>query len=160
MHGDCFPFHKLICKMNLGCYQDNRLLKAHLLSPWQQVLQHVRLPLLSPKFLVGTVGSDPLIKSDEECRWVLSCCCTSQTLAVLPQTPEVRDCNRGPSSPCSINRASLLWPSSFRQTAITIHHTFLSHYLMCTHGPNFDQYLYAYKSVRGVYWTGSREEWT
>lgn len=36
-----------------------------------QVLQHVRLPLLSPKFLVGTVGSDPLIKSDEECRWVL-----------------------------------------------------------------------------------------
>ena len=44
------------------------------LSPWQQVLQHVRLPLLSPKFLVGTVGSDPLIKSDEECRWVWSCC--------------------------------------------------------------------------------------
>lgn len=35
-----------------------------------QVLQHVRLPLLSPKFLVGTVGSDPLIKSDEECRCV------------------------------------------------------------------------------------------
>uniref|UniRef100_A0A665UHJ9 Kelch-like protein 20 n=1 Tax=Echeneis naucrates TaxID=173247 RepID=A0A665UHJ9_ECHNA len=35
-----------------------------------QVLQHVRLPLLSPKFLVGTVGSDPLIKSDEECRSV------------------------------------------------------------------------------------------
>ncbi|KAK1786911.1 hypothetical protein P4O66_017014, partial [Electrophorus voltai] len=34
------------------------------------VLQHVRLPLLSPKFLVGTVGSDPLIKSDEECRCV------------------------------------------------------------------------------------------
>ncbi|XP_049986612.1 kelch-like protein 20 [Alexandromys fortis] len=34
-----------------------------------QVLQHVRLPLLSPKFLVGTVGSDPLIKSDEECRY-------------------------------------------------------------------------------------------
>lgn len=38
-----------------------------------QVLQHVRLPLLSPKFLVGTVGSDPLIKSDEECRWVSVC---------------------------------------------------------------------------------------
>lgn len=30
-----------------------------------QVLEHVRLPLLSPKFLVGTVGSDLLIKSDE-----------------------------------------------------------------------------------------------
>lgn len=39
-----------------------------------QVLQHVRLPLLSPKFLVGTVGSDPLIKSDEECRWALFVC--------------------------------------------------------------------------------------
>jgi kelch-like protein 20 len=32
------------------------------------VLQHVRLPLLSPKFLVGTVGADLLIKSDETCR--------------------------------------------------------------------------------------------
>lgn len=44
-----------------------------------QVLQHVRLPLLSPKFLVGTVGSDPLIKSDEECRFVcLFVCCLVQ----------------------------------------------------------------------------------
>ncbi|XP_070854968.1 kelch-like protein diablo [Drosophila suzukii] len=33
-----------------------------------QVLQHVRLPLLSPKFLVGTVGSDLLVRSDEACR--------------------------------------------------------------------------------------------
>ena len=30
-----------------------------------QVLQHVRLPLLNPKFLVGTVGGDILVKSDE-----------------------------------------------------------------------------------------------
>uniref|UniRef100_S4RJG3 Kelch-like protein 20 n=1 Tax=Petromyzon marinus TaxID=7757 RepID=S4RJG3_PETMA len=32
-----------------------------------QVLQHVRLPLLTPKFLVGTVGTDLLVKSDEAC---------------------------------------------------------------------------------------------
>ena len=32
------------------------------------VLQHVRLPLLGPKFLVGVVGTDMLIKSDEACR--------------------------------------------------------------------------------------------
>lgn len=33
-----------------------------------QVLQHLRLPLLSPKFLVHTVGSDPHFKSNKECR--------------------------------------------------------------------------------------------
>nr|CAH8875444.1 unnamed protein product [Trichobilharzia regenti] len=32
------------------------------------VLEHVRLPLLSPKFLVGTVSSDLLVRSDERCR--------------------------------------------------------------------------------------------
>ncbi|KAK4475172.1 hypothetical protein MN116_002255 [Schistosoma mekongi] len=32
------------------------------------LLEHVRLPLLSPKFLVGTVGTDLLIRSDERCR--------------------------------------------------------------------------------------------
>ena len=32
------------------------------------VLQHVRLPLVGPKFLVGVVGTDMLIKSDESCR--------------------------------------------------------------------------------------------
>ncbi|EDO47170.1 predicted protein [Nematostella vectensis] len=32
------------------------------------ILQHVRLPLLGPKFLVGVVGTDGLIKSDETCR--------------------------------------------------------------------------------------------
>lgn len=34
-----------------------------------QVLQHVRLPLLNPKFLVGTVGSDLLLRSDEVCQF-------------------------------------------------------------------------------------------
>lgn len=27
-----------------------------------QVMQHIRLPLVNPKFLIGTVGNDPLIK--------------------------------------------------------------------------------------------------
>ncbi len=35
------------------------------------MLQHVSLPLMSPKFLVGTVGSDLLIKSDEACRYLV-----------------------------------------------------------------------------------------
>ncbi|KAF1403724.1 KLH20 protein, partial [Ptilorrhoa leucosticta] len=46
------------------------------------VLQHVRLPLLSPKFLVGTVGSDPLIKSDEECRDLVD---EAKNYLLLPQ---------------------------------------------------------------------------
>ena len=33
-----------------------------------QILQHVRLPLLGPKFLVGVVGTDTLIKSEDSCR--------------------------------------------------------------------------------------------
>lgn len=33
-----------------------------------QILPHVRLPLLGPKFLVGVVGADVHIKSDETCR--------------------------------------------------------------------------------------------
>lgn len=38
--------------------------RAHL----SQVLQHVRLPLVGPKYLVGVVGTDALIKSEESCR--------------------------------------------------------------------------------------------
>ncbi|EMP34515.1 Kelch-like protein 20 [Chelonia mydas] len=49
-----------------------------------KVLQHVRLPLLSPKFLVGTVGSDPLIKSDEECSVKSEfLCCVSKDPTLL-----------------------------------------------------------------------------
>ncbi|VVC25222.1 BTB/Kelch-associated,BTB-kelch protein,BTB/POZ domain,Kelch repeat type 1,Kelch-type beta [Cinara cedri] len=33
-----------------------------------KVLQHVRLPLINPKFLIRTVASDRLIRSDEECK--------------------------------------------------------------------------------------------
>jgi kelch-like protein 20 len=46
------------------------------------VLQHVRLPLLSPKFLVGTVGADLLIKSDETCRDLVD---EAKNYLLLPQ---------------------------------------------------------------------------
>ncbi|KAL5012389.1 hypothetical protein ScPMuIL_010940 [Solemya velum] len=46
------------------------------------VVQHVRLPLMSPKFLVGTVGSDLLIKSDEACRDLLD---EAKNYLLLPQ---------------------------------------------------------------------------
>lgn len=32
------------------------------------VLQHVRLPFTKPAFLVGTVGTDRLIRTNEKCR--------------------------------------------------------------------------------------------
>ncbi|XP_070532214.1 kelch-like protein 20 [Ptychodera flava] len=47
-----------------------------------QVLEHVRLPLLNPKFLVGTVGSDLLIKSDESCRDLVD---EAKNYLLLPQ---------------------------------------------------------------------------
>lgn len=47
-----------------------------------QVLQHVRLPLLNPKYLVGTVGSDLLIKSDESCRDLVD---EAKNYLLLPQ---------------------------------------------------------------------------
>ena len=47
-----------------------------------QILQHVRMPLLNPKFLVGTVGSDLLIKSDEGCRDLVD---EAKNYLLLPQ---------------------------------------------------------------------------
>ncbi|XP_061437286.1 LOW QUALITY PROTEIN: kelch-like protein 20 [Lethenteron reissneri] len=47
-----------------------------------QVLQHVRLPLLTPKFLVGTVGTDLLVKSDEACRDLVD---EAKNYLLLPQ---------------------------------------------------------------------------
>lgn len=47
-----------------------------------QVLQHVRMPLLSPKFLVGTVGSDLLIRSDDACRDLVD---EAKNYLLLPQ---------------------------------------------------------------------------
>lgn len=47
-----------------------------------QILGHVRLPLLSPKYLVGTVGSDLLVKSDEICRDLVD---EAKNYLLLPQ---------------------------------------------------------------------------
>jgi kelch-like protein 20 len=47
-----------------------------------QVLQHVRMPLLSPKFLVGTVGSDLLVRSDDACRDLVD---EAKNYLLLPQ---------------------------------------------------------------------------
>lgn len=46
------------------------------------VLQHVRLSQLTAKFLVGTVGSDLLIKSDEACRDLVD---EAKNYLLLPQ---------------------------------------------------------------------------
>ncbi|CAL8077550.1 unnamed protein product [Calicophoron daubneyi] len=46
------------------------------------LMQHVRLPLLSPKFLVGTVGSDLLVRSDERCRDLVD---EAKNYLLLPQ---------------------------------------------------------------------------
>ncbi|XP_022099103.1 kelch-like protein 20 [Acanthaster planci] len=47
-----------------------------------KVLQHVRLPLLNPKFLVGTVSTDLLIRSDEACRDLVD---EAKNYLLLPQ---------------------------------------------------------------------------
>jgi len=47
-----------------------------------KVLQHVRLPLLSPKFLVGVVSSDQLIHCDAECRDLVD---EAKNYMLLPQ---------------------------------------------------------------------------
>ncbi|CAH8594057.1 unnamed protein product [Dicrocoelium dendriticum] len=46
------------------------------------LMQHVRLPLLSPKFLVGTVGADMLVRSDERCRDLVD---EAKNYLLLPQ---------------------------------------------------------------------------
>jgi len=46
------------------------------------VVQHVRLPLLSPKFLVGTVSTDILIKADDSCRDLVD---EAKNYLLLPQ---------------------------------------------------------------------------
>jgi len=46
------------------------------------ILQHVRLPFLSPKFLVGTVSTELLIKSDDRCRDLVD---EAKNYLLLPQ---------------------------------------------------------------------------
>ncbi|XP_078493321.1 kelch-like protein 20 [Ciona intestinalis] len=47
-----------------------------------KVLQHVRLPLLTPKFLVGVVSVDPFIHGDEQCRDLVD---EAKNYMLLPQ---------------------------------------------------------------------------
>lgn len=49
------------------------------LSP---LLQHVRLPLLSPKFLVGVVSANPLVRASEHCRDLVD---EAKNYLLLPQ---------------------------------------------------------------------------
>ncbi len=42
----------------------------------------MRLPLCNPKFLVGTVGADTLIKADESCRELVD---EAKNYLLLPQ---------------------------------------------------------------------------
>lgn len=56
---------ELVFKAVIAWVKHNVSERRHHLS---SVLQHVRLPLLGPKFLVGVVSTDMLIKSDEACR--------------------------------------------------------------------------------------------
>lgn len=67
---EVFPLCILFMNVNL-----------HLISVLQ-VVQHVRLPLMSPKFLVGTVGSELLIKSDDTCRDLVD---EAKNYLLLPQ---------------------------------------------------------------------------
>jgi kelch-like protein 20 len=46
------------------------------------VLQHVRLPLLNPNFLCGTVGNDPLVRADDTCRDLVD---EAKNYLLLPQ---------------------------------------------------------------------------
>lgn len=69
------------------------------------VLQHVRMPLLSPKFLVGTVGADLLIKSDETCRDLVD---EAKNYLLLPQErPHMQGPRTRPRKP--IRRGEVLF---------------------------------------------------
>uniref|UniRef100_G3PQ87 Kelch-like protein 20 n=1 Tax=Gasterosteus aculeatus aculeatus TaxID=481459 RepID=G3PQ87_GASAC len=81
-----------------------------------QVLQHVRLPLLSPKFLVGTVGSDPLIKSDEECRDLVD---EAKNYLLLPQErPLMQGPRTRPRKP--IRCGEVLFAGQYLRAPITV----------------------------------------
>lgn len=69
-------------------FQERRNHLAH-------VLEHVRLPQLSPKFLVGTVGADLLIRSDEKCRDLVD---EAKNYLLLPQERPLMQVSRSPRS--------------------------------------------------------------
>ena len=62
-----------------------------------QVFQHVRLPLMSPEFLVGTVGSDLLVQSDDMCRDLVD---KAKNYFLLPQErPQMQGPRTRPRKP-------------------------------------------------------------
>eukprot|EP00096_Caligus_rogercresseyi_P007352 TRINITY_DN2518_c0_g2_i1.p1 TRINITY_DN2518_c0_g2~~TRINITY_DN2518_c0_g2_i1.p1 ORF type:complete len:606 (-),score=177.56 TRINITY_DN2518_c0_g2_i1:164-1981(-) len=68
-------------------------------------LKYVRMPLLSPKFLVGTVGADLLIKSDDSCRDLLD---EAKDYLLLPQErPRMQGPRTRPRKP--IRRGEILF---------------------------------------------------
>ncbi|XP_065575475.1 kelch-like protein diablo [Artemia franciscana] len=70
-----------------------------------QILQHVRLPLLTPKFLVNTVSTDPLIKADDVCRDLVD---EAKNYLLLPQErPLMQGPRTRPRKP--IRRGELLF---------------------------------------------------
>lgn len=81
----------------------------HRIVDFFKVLQHVRLPLLSPKFLVGTVGSDLLIKSDEACRDLVD---EAKNYLLLPQErPLMQGPRTRPRKP--VRRGEVLFAGKF-----------------------------------------------
>ena len=67
---------------SLACILEPPALRKLFHALPNQVLQHVRLPLLNPKFLVGTVSTDLLIRSDEACRDLVD---EAKNYLLLPQ---------------------------------------------------------------------------
>nr|VZH91272.1 unnamed protein product [Spirometra erinaceieuropaei] len=67
------------------------------------LLQHVRLPLLSPKFLVGVVGANSLIRSSECCRDLVD---EAKNYLLLPQErPKMQGPRTRPRKPASCGEA-------------------------------------------------------
>ena len=67
------------------------------------------MPLLSPKFLVGTVGSDLLIKSDEACRDLVD---EAKNYLLLPQErPLMQGPRTRPRKP--VRRGEVLFAGQF-----------------------------------------------
>ena len=77
------------------------------------MLQHVRLPLMSPKFLVGTVGADLLVKSDDSCRDLVD---EAKNYLLLPQErPLMQGPRTRPRKPIRCGEvlfAGMLWSAA------------------------------------------------
>jgi len=83
-----------------------------------QALQHVRLPLLGPKFLVGTVGSELLVRSDEACRDLVD---EAKNYLLLPQErPLMQGPRTRPRKP--MRRGEVLFAGMKKQWQLSLGH--------------------------------------